>query len=281
MRLYYYSVAGAIGGLVAWQISNLVGLSFTPSLIVNEILVGALIGLCIGASIGITEGIIRKDLLYTLKNAAINAGLGAAGGAIGLPIAEGLFQLSGGEAAGRLAGWAIFGLLVGIAAGFMSGAQVWKGALGGILGGIFGGVLLSAAQYLLGITAFGKALGLMLLGAAVSLFIALIVYVLSRAWVEVKSGKMKGMEFVLDKFLNKNSPGAFIGSDVIKADIVLTDPDIAPQHAMLKGLGTHFTIKDMSLDGTYVNGKKIEMVRLSNHQTIRMGNTELEYYEKR
>lgn len=281
MRLYYYAIAGAIGGLAAWQISNVIGLSFTSILVLNELIVGALIGICIGASIGITEGILRKDFRFLVKNTLINTGLGAAGGAIGLPIAEGLFQLTGGEASGRLAGWGIFGLLLGLAAGFMSGAQVWKGALGGILGGLLGGILLTASQQFFGISTFGKAVGLMLLGSAISLFIAMIVFMLSRAWIEVKSGKMKGLEFVLDKYLNKNSPGAFIGSDVIKADIVLTDPEVAPQHAMLKGLGSHFTIKDMSMNGTYVNNKKVELVRLANHQTIRMGNTELVYYEKR
>ena len=45
MRLYYYGVAGAIGGLIAWQLSNLIGLSFTPILYLNEMIVGAVIGL--------------------------------------------------------------------------------------------------------------------------------------------------------------------------------------------------------------------------------------------
>ena len=122
---------------------------------------------------------------------------------------------------------------------------------------------------------------MILLGASVGTFIALIVFVLSRAWIEVKSGKLKGMEFILDKFLKANGPSAFIGSDALKSEIVLPDPDIAPQHAMLKGLGTHFNLKDMSLNGTYVNNKKIELSQLSNNQVIRLGNTELVYHEKR
>jgi hypothetical protein len=40
MRTYYYAVVGAIGGLIAWRISDLLGLSFTGSLTVNEIIIG-------------------------------------------------------------------------------------------------------------------------------------------------------------------------------------------------------------------------------------------------
>jgi pSer/pThr/pTyr-binding forkhead associated (FHA) protein len=81
--------------------------------------------------------------------------------------------------------------------------------------------------------------------------------------------------------MRENGPSAFIGSDALKADIVLPDPDIAPQHAMLKGAGSYFTLKDMSLDGTYVNNRRIEQTKLRNNQKIKMGNTQLEYHEKR
>jgi len=56
MRLYYYGVLGAMGGLIGWQASNMVGLSFWSSLYLSEIVVGGLIGFSIGALIG-----YRKD----------------------------------------------------------------------------------------------------------------------------------------------------------------------------------------------------------------------------
>ena len=281
MRLYYYGVLGAIGGLLGWMASNLLGLSFVANLYLAETVVGCLIGLCIGFCIGLTEGVLMQSPIFTLKSSLISGLLGAVGGALGLPLAEGLFQLVGAGDWGRLLGWGIFGLLTGLAAGVTSGTQMWKGGLGGLLGGLLGGTLLSVARLWLGDPVLGKAAGMILLGASVGTFIALIVFVLSRAWIEVKSGKLKGMEFILDKFLKANGPSAFIGSDALKSEIVLPDPDIAPQHAMLKGLGTHFNLKDMSLNGTYVNNKKIELSQLSNNQVIRLGNTELVYHEKR
>lgn len=281
MRMYYYGVMGGIGGLIGWQISNLLGLSFAKSIYLAEIVLGALIGLSIGALIGLAEGLVRCNLIHALKSALITGGLGLIGGAIGLPLSEVLFQLLGGGIVGRLLGWGVFGLVTGLAAGFTAGTQRWKGGLGGFLGGLLGGAFFTTTYSWFASTLFGKVIGFILLGASVGAFIALIAYILSKAWIEVKSGKLKGMEFILDKFLPNTGPSAFIGSDALKAEIVLPDPDVAPQHAMLKGMGTHFNLKDMSLSGTYVNNKKIEQVRLGNNQVVRIGNTELIYHEKR
>ena len=127
----------------------------------------------------------------------------------------------------------------------------------------------------------GKGLGMVLLGVCVGAFIALIVVLLSRSWLEVRSGKLKGNEFILDKFMKAGGPTAILGSDALKADIVLPDPDIAPQHAILRGEGTGFVLKDLSLQGTFVGGRRIEQARLADRQQIRLGNTELVYHEKR
>ncbi|MDI6697054.1 MAG: FHA domain-containing protein [Anaerolineales bacterium] len=281
MRLYYYGILGAIGGVLGWQASNLLGLSFAGNVYLSEILVGALIGFCIGLLIGIAEGLIARNLMLALRGGLFSGVLGLIGGGVGLPLAEFLFQALGGQPWARALGWGFFGLLIGMAASATGGSQIWKGALGGVLGGVLGGLLLEAARSWLDDPLLGKAAGLLLLGASVGTFIAMIVFLLSRAWLEVTSGKLKGAEFILDKFMRADGPSAFIGSDALKADIVLPDPDVAPQHAMLKGAGTHFNVKDMSLSGTFVNNQRIEQAVLRNRQTIRVGNTQLMYHEKR
>jgi hypothetical protein len=239
------------------------------------------IGFFIGIFIGAAEGLLTRNIIQAVKAGFIGGLFGLVGGAIGLPLAEGLFQIIGGQEWARAIGWGIFGLLIGLAIGYTGGSQMWKGALGGLLGGILGGVLLEGARSWLEDPLWGKAAGLLLLGAAVGAFIALIVFMLSRAWLKVASGKLKGTEFILDKFLRHNGPSAFIGSDALKSDIVLPDPDVDPQHAMLKGADTHFNIKDMSRSGTFVNNNRIERATLKNRQTIKVGNTQLVYYEKR
>lgn len=280
-RLYYYTLLGAIGGLIGWQVSNVLGLSFTDNLYFSEVVVGGLIGFCIGALIGLSEGLAARSPMYALRSGLATGLLGLIGGGIGLPIAEFGFQMLGGEAWTRALGWALFGGLIGAGVGFTSGAQLWKPVLGGVIGGAVGGALMELVRQQLSDPLIGKAAGLGLLGAAIGAFIALVVLLLSKAWLEVVTGKMKGTEFVLDKFVRANGPSAFVGSDALKADIVLPDPDIAPQHALLKGGDTHMTLKDMSREGTFINGRKIELATLQDEQAIRMGNTQMVYHEKR
>ena len=281
MRFYIYGVLGAIGGLIGWQISNILGLSFTDNLFLSEVIIGALLGGVIGLMIGLGEGFATQSILFGLRKSVLSAALGAVGGAIALPIAEGVFLFIGGQTWSRPLGWAVFGLLTGLATGVTGGGQLWKGGLGGLIGGLLGGLMLEAARAMFTDTLMGKGAGLMLLGFSVGVFIALIVFMLSRVWLQVTSGKMKGMEFILDKFLAKESASASIGSSPLKSDIVITDPDIAPQHAILNGEGSYFMLKDISLAGTYLDGKKIEHARLRDNQRIRMGKTEMIYHEKR
>jgi hypothetical protein len=280
-RTYFYAVFGAIGGLIAWQLSDFLGLSFTTNLYLSEAVVGALVGFVIGLCIGVTEGLLTRNFVQAIRAGLFSGLLGMAAGAIGLPLSEYLFQAVGAGFLGRALGWGIFGMLLGLAEGVTGKSQVWKGMLGGFIGGVLGGLLLESAPNWLSDPFTGKAAGLMLLGASIGAFISLIVVLLSRAWLEVASGKLKGTEFILDKFMKAGGPAIAIGSSALKSEIVLPDPDIAPQHAMLTGDGTRFSLKDMSLAGTYINGKKIERTQLSNGQKIRMGNTEMIYHEKR
>jgi hypothetical protein len=281
MRAYYYAILGAMGGLIGWQISNILGLSFSSRIYVSDLVVGALIGLSIGVMIGVAEGLLTRNPVHALRAGAFGGALGFVAGAVGLPLGEFAFQFSGAGVAARAFGWGMFGLLVGVAEGVTGRSQMWKGALGGIAGGLVGGVILELAREWLGDPMIGKVAGLTLLGMSVGALIALVVVLLSRAWLEVTSGKLKGTEFILDKFMRAGGPDAILGSSPLKADIVLPDPDIDAQHAMLHGLGTHFTLQDMSTTGTFINGRKIALDRIPGKAKIRLGNTELIYHERR
>ncbi len=281
MRTYFYAVLGGIGGLIGWQVSDMLGLSFSSNLYISEALVGALIGLSIGFFIGVTEGLLTRNPVQAVKAGLFSGLLGLLAGAIGLPLSEFLFQIVGAGILGRALGWGIFGTLIGLAEGIVGKSQVWKGMLGGLLGGTVGGLLLESASRWLSDPLTIKASGLILLGASVGAFISLVAVLLSRAWLEVTSGKLKGTEFILDKFMHAGGPAIAIGSSPLKSEIVLPDPDIAPQHAMLTGDGMAFSLKDMSLSGTYINSRRIERTQLANGQKIRMGNTEMVYHEKR
>lgn len=290
LRMYYYTILGALGGLVGWRLTQTIGfldrpgglLGQVPGVYFSDVPLGGALGLSIGFIIGLVEGILSRSVLRGLRAALISGGIGLLAGLLALPLGELSFLSVGGQVPGRALGWALFGALIGVANGVMGGSQLWKGALGGFIGGAVGGALLEPTLRQFDNPLLGKVAGLMLLGAAVGTFTALISVALSRAWLEVRSGKLKGTELILDKFLREGSPAAIIGSNVLKSDIALPDPGVAPQHAQLKGFGTHFTIRDMSVGaGTFVNGRKVERHRLSDRETIRVGSTELVYHEGR
>jgi hypothetical protein len=281
MRIYYYAVFGAIGGLIGWQVSNVLGLSFSRSIYLSDLVTGALLGLCLGLPLGAAEGLITMNPLRALRSGAFGGLAGLVAGAIGLPIGEAVFQIIGAGVFGRAIGWGIFGALVGLAETVTGRSQMWKGALGGALGGVIGGAFLEIFKAGGDDLTAGKGTGLILLGALIGALIALIVVILSRAWLEVTSGKLKGTSFILDKFLHEGGPTAIIGSSPLKSEIALPDPDIDPQHAMLTGAGAHFSLKDMSLSGTFVDNRKIERMQLADGNSIRMGNTSMVYHERR
>jgi hypothetical protein len=283
LRMYYYAILGAIGGLLAWRLSDLLSFFNVPNIYLADALDGAITGLCVGFLIGMAEYFLSQSLVRGLRSGAIGGALGLIVGAIALPLAEWIFLSVGGEVLGRMLGWAIFGTGIGLVDGIAGRSQMWKGALGGLIGGFVGGGLLELALRQFSNPQIGKVAGLMLLGATVGVFTALIVVALSRAWLEISTGKLQGTEFILDKFLGVESPAAIIGSNVLKSDIALpADIEISPQHAMLKGAGDYFTLQDMSVGtGTFVNGRKIEKHRLRDRETIRMGQTEMVYHEKR
>ena len=68
MRTYYYAIFGAIGGLIGWQASNLLGLSIVSNLYLSEAIVGALVGASIGLLIGVTEGVLTRNIVQVLRS---------------------------------------------------------------------------------------------------------------------------------------------------------------------------------------------------------------------
>jgi hypothetical protein len=222
---------------------------------------------------------MTQNWVQAAKSGVFSGLFGMVAGAIGLPLSEFFFQTVGAGYPGRALGWAIFGMLIGLAEGVFGKSQIWKGMLGGFIGGAIGGLLLEGVRSFLQDPLAAKAAGLVLLGASVGAFISLVEVALGKAWLEVTSGKLKGTEFMLDKFMHAKGPSIAIGSSPLKSEIVLPDPDIAPQHAMLRGDGNQFTVKDKSLSGTFINNARWSR-RGFNGQRIRMG-TELVYHEKR
>jgi hypothetical protein len=135
LRTYYYAVFGAIGGLVAWQVSNLLGLSFVSNIYLSEAVVGALVGLSIGLLIGITEGVLTLNLVKAVRSGGLGGLLGLGAGAVGLPLGEWLFQSIGAgilRNAGRRPGWFPVGGNPGFVEGIHACESHWSDVVGSL-----------------------------------------------------------------------------------------------------------------------------------------------------
>lgn len=89
------------------------------------------------------------------------------------------------------------------------------------------------------------------------------------AWLYVSSGPQAGRDFRLGR---KTS----IGRDTAQCDVILVDKKVSEKHARIQREGGEFVIYDLaSLNGTFVNGKKMQKQILSDNDEIMVGETRL------
>ncbi len=90
------------------------------------------------------------------------------------------------------------------------------------------------------------------------------------AWLVVKSGARVGQQFGLIKGINT------IGRDGSRCDIVLEDGAVSAEHARIRFENGQFVIYDLaSLNGTFVNNRRVHRQILMDGDVIRLGNTTL------
>lgn len=87
------------------------------------------------------------------------------------------------------------------------------------------------------------------------------------AWLYVTQGSRSGRDFRLQ-------PETTIGRDATECDVIFSESNVSAKHACIKYEGGEFTIYDLaSLNGTYVNGQKVQKRILSDDDEIQVGNT--------
>ncbi|MBE7467685.1 MAG: FHA domain-containing protein [Anaerolineales bacterium] len=281
MRTYYYAIFGAMGGLFGWRVTETTIDLSHGNIYITNIWLGSIIGFFIGFLIGASADLLKWSLPRIVKSGFSGGIIGLIAGAISLPLAELIFQLSGAGLLGRAFSWAVFGSIIGLSEGIIGGSRKINGFIGGAVGGAIGGAALELIARLVNDLVVGKIIGLMLLGAFIGIFIALVVILLRQAWIEIGRGKTKGEAIVLDKFISSTAAPIQIGSDPKCRIYIIGDKNVEPEHAVLRGETTHFILQNLSSSGTYVGDRIIDVHTLVNGDTIRVGNTELVYYEKR
>jgi hypothetical protein len=309
-RIYYYLIIGACGGLTSWFLGTLFLRAFDANkqTVGLQILYGAILGGIIGIAIAAYDGITNRSIKRLIRFGSIGFGLGAAGGALALPLVQWIYSglVSQNNASATNASWQmvligvfcwlLFGGIIGVSEGISKGTQMWKGFLGGLVGGAVGGLIyeinrvntsVGQEQFRYQIFLAGS---LLLLGAAISAAVALVVSVLKRAWVDIISGKKTGDYYDVTKYVDPRlgaHRSGIVGSDQWSAHIYLPgDSDVLPKHAEISfanGAPTLTVTPEASKRATtFINSRRLTSSSpLSDGDELQFGSTKVIYRHKR
>jgi len=94
----------------------------------------------------------------------------------------------------------------------------------------------------------------------------------AKSWLVVHGEPKDGLTYALRKDV------VTVGKDSRNTDFMITDPAISNNHIRLRRQGEHYELTDLaSLNGTWVNSKRVQKCLLSDDDVIRIGNTFLVY----
>lgn len=306
-RIYYHFVIGACGGLTGWFTGTLFlgALGGAPQWWGQQALYGAILGATIGIAIAAYDGLMNRSWRRFVKYGSVGLGLGAFAGGLALPLAQLIYGslLKNAESnspwqavlVGTLC-WLLFGGLIGFGEGVGKGTQSWKGLMGGVVGGVAGGLAYEVNRVASGAAKepfryqFFLALSLLVLGAAISAAIALVIDLLKAAEVEILDGKFAGRSYDVTKYVDPklgSHRSGVIGSDQWGAQIFLPgDGEVLPRHAEIgfaNGAPTLTVTPEASKRATtFINGRRLTLsTPLSDGDRLQFGSTKLIYRQKR
>lgn len=185
-------------------------------------------------------------------------------------------------AACRSAAWACIGAATGLGMNIVRSTktQLRNSVIGGAMGGAFGGLFFDPIDRWLKTSMFAGAetsrmVGLIAVGLAIGIFVALVERLGRDAWLRVRTGPLAGKSFILYK-----TP-TIIGSSP-KCDVYLyKDAEIDAEHVSVHRVGTVYEIEDMNTRmGTSVGGNKVRRRRLVSGDQIMIGSTILDFEER-
>jgi hypothetical protein len=283
LRIYQNAIIGALGGLLGWALITLF-LRFdtanTVLLFAKDAALGALVGGSIGLAIGVAEQRVGGLALGKIRRVLLSGAAGVAAGMLGLMIGEAIFLAAGGGVWPRAIGWALFGLLLGASQWPITGmpSKGIYGALGGLLGGLIGGSTYERLSLVLRDAGVGRdlaltvgsAIGLVILGACIGLFISLVEDILRRAWLRFIYGPQEGKTYTLDNRRAALTIGRSDGCDIM----IRHDPDLQPVHAAIETRHNDFYLMARAgvvlLRNTQI-AEPVEAHLLVNGDTVQVG----------
>jgi hypothetical protein len=292
VRIYFNAVFGGLGGLLGWMLFGIFGDKNSSSAL-QLLLGGAFIGGFIGYFVVSVESLRDRSLVRFCRTASFGVVLGALGGAAGILLGDRVnFYLvhrlltastlrEVGEVLSRGLGWMLLGVAVGLGEGIASRSlsKLLYGTIGGMIGGFIGGLLFGLIKVVDKSSAgmshvWGGAVGLVILGACIGAFSALVQGVFQPACLKVIRGWQEGREYPLVKADN------IVGRDE-GADIALfRDMRVEKQHALIRREGKRFVFRNRKspADMTRVNDEPVTDSReLQDGDRIQLGDILLRF----
>lgn len=94
----------------------------------------------------------------------------------------------------------------------------------------------------------------------------------AKSWLVAHGGPKDGLTYALRKDI------VTVGKDSRNTDFMVKDPAISSTHIRLRRQGEQYELTDLgSLNGTWVNSKRVQKCLLADNDVIRIGNTLLVY----
>lgn len=313
--VFYTAIAGLVGAFTAWAICEpFITTAGTreergPGILMMLVMAPTLIGLCVG----LIEGIMSRNFSRAMRAGSIGAGIGLVWGiggtiiggmamqmiqAIGIPfflkgdppkpdpndplsfITPGiLFVLI----SARAMAWTIVGAGMGVGPGIAMKSKklLLNGMVGGLLGGFLGGLLFDPIGFsltklgYLDSGATSRMIGFCTVGIMVGIFIGLVENLTKDAWLIMKTGPLKGKQFVI--YHNPTVIGSSPKCDVY----IFKDPSVEPHHAEIRQQGSKFEVIDKnSPQGVFVNSQRVSKKVLEKGDIIIIGESLLEFQQK-
>lgn len=301
-RVHYYSICGAVGGLVGWFLAAL--FFWDSNSIIHQLSCGTLLVASIGLSLLVYESRSNRPPTRPVHAAVLYLPLGAAAGSVAIPLTQWLYKMANvvfaptslWESIGiGIVCWVIFGGLTGLSVAIGRGFAYPTIFLGGTSGGFLGALIyeLARAFYFTQTTAFEQqvflAIAFSALGGMIGFSVALGKPLLGRAWVEIISGKHTGRHYDLTKYmahqLNYRRLG-IIGSDEWSSQIYLPDDDqVMPSHALIGSINGTPTLLASPEAGEsahiLINGRKVKKSAIKDGDQLQIGSTMLRYRHRR